>query len=165
MIQNTQGWILEYFIQQIKQHHHIIQQLQLIQIYKHHLQGWWHLIHHLHQHPITITSQIKGKKECNVLHRNIIIYVSGTHFRQQSAQYLLAQQVFQQSKVMHIYDDNGRKLSMGDLIKGPQGKTWAQALNNEWGRLAQGDKKGILSTNTIEFIEPSKIPAGKKLRT
>ena len=54
---------------------------------------------------------------------------------------------------------------MGDFVKGPQGKTWTQALINDWGRLSQENKNGVLSTDIIDFIDPSKVPTGKKLRT
>ena len=50
---------------------------------------------------------------------------------------------------------------MGDLIKGPKGKTWSKALKNEWGRLAQGNDNGVLPKNTIEFIDSSKAPTGQ----
>ena len=50
---------------------------------------------------------------------------------------------------------------MSDLVKGPQGNTWSQVLNNEQVRLAQGNNNGVLSTDIFEFIDPSKVPTGK----
>ena len=52
---------------------------------------------------------------------------------------------------------------MGDLISGPNVKTWSQALINDWGRLAQGNDNGVLPTNTIKFIYPSKVTTGKQV--
>ena len=66
---------------------------------------------------------------------------------------------------MLIYDGNVCETSMGDLIKGPQDKTLKQALGNECRILAQGNNNGVISINTINFIEPSKGSTGKKLRT
>ena len=52
---------------------------------------------------------------------------------------------------------------MGDLIKGPKRKTWSQALSNEWERLTQRNDNGVLLTNIIEVIDPSKVPTGKQV--
>ena len=52
---------------------------------------------------------------------------------------------------------------MGDLISESKGKTWSQALNNEWERLAQGHDNVVLPANIIEFIYPSKVPTGKQV--
>ena len=71
--------------------------------------------------------------------------------------------MFQQPKGMHIYDYNERKLSTVDLIKVTHDKTWTQALSNEWRRLAKGNNNCVLSTDTIKFIEPSKVPTGKQV--
>ena len=55
---------------------------------------------------------------------------------------------------MHVYNDNDRKISICDLIKGSQGRTWAHALRKECGRSAQGNNNGVLSKDRIEFIDP-----------
>ena len=73
---------------------------------------------------------------------------------------LLAQHLF---KANHIYDDNGRRLSIDALLKGEHGETrWNPALSNEWGRLAQGNYNGVKSTDTIDFIPFTLVPKDKK---
>ena len=52
---------------------------------------------------------------------------------------------------------------MGDLIKGPTVKTWLHVLSNEWDKLVQGNDNVVLPTNTIKFIDPSKVPTGKQV--
>ena len=63
---------------------------------------------------------------------------------------------------MHIYDNNGCKLSMGDL-KRPQGKPCEKSLSNDWGRLSQGNNNGVLPTKKIKFIELSKVLTGNQV--
>ena len=87
----------------------------------------------------------------------------GTKFKDQAAKYLLAQHIFNQPTAMHIYDDQGKKLSMNNLIQGEHKDRWVKALSNEWGRLAQGNKHGVLATNTIKFIKPSQVPTDRKI--
>lgn len=87
----------------------------------------------------------------------------GTNFRGQAARYLLAQHIFKHPTMMHMYDSHGKRLSMDNLINGPQGDTWTRALSNEWGRLAQGNDHGVLATNTIRFIAPSEVPSDRKV--
>ena len=36
-----------------------------------------------------------------------------------------------------------------------------RSLSNEWGRLAQGNKYGVSSTDTIEFITKEQVPKGR----
>ena len=52
---------------------------------------------------------------------------------------------------------------MHELLQGPTNSIWNKALRNEWGRLAQGNNHGVTPTDTIEFIEPSQVPAGRKV--
>ena len=35
---------------------------------------------------------------------------------------------------------------------------WKQSLNNEWGRLAQGNTNGVRHTDTIDFIHKHEVP-------
>ena len=64
----------------------------------------------------------------------------------------------------HIYDVNGKKQSLDKLLNGKDSETkWFPALSNEWGRLAQGNDSGVESTNTIEFISYSEVPADRKV--
>ena len=36
-------------------------------------------------------------------------------------------------------------------------------MSNEWGRLAQGNKHGVTSTDTIDFIHKHEVPDGKRV--
>ena len=61
----------------------------------------------------------------------------------------------------HIFDDNGKKLSIDVLLKGQKAATWHQGLDNELGRLSNGlSGTTIVGTNTIDFITKDKIPKG-----
>ena len=94
---------------------------------------------------------------------NLWSRVKGTNYKHQAAQYLVAQEIFRHC-AMHINDDHGHKLSMEDLLNGPDGTSiWDKALSNEWGRLAQGNIYGIKHTDTIEFIHQSEVPKDKKV--
>ena len=44
----------------------------------------------------------------------------------------MVQQMFQTS-ILHIYDDNGNKLSLDALLKGPNKHIWERGLSNEIG--------------------------------
>ena len=44
---------------------------------------------------------------------------------------------------MHIYNVNVGKETMGSLLKGEHNKRWYGGLINEWGRLSQGNDRGI----------------------
>ena len=65
----------------------------------------------------------------------------------------------------HIYDPQGKKLSLDKLLTGKDTKDiWTQALNNELGRLANGYSKNLIKgTNTIQFIKKQQIPPNKKI--
>ena len=85
---------------------------------------------------------------------------------------LLAQHMYEQNAqhfdtnaclmVNHIYDDNGKKLKIHDLMSDPSTtNVWTRAMSNELGRLAQSNKYGVKSTDTIEFIPRSEVPTGR----
>ena len=64
-------------------------------------------------------------------------------YRTRAARYLAAQCLVERLECHHIYDDNGKKLTMENLLRGPDGESkWIPALSNEWGRLAQGNDAG-----------------------
>ena len=49
---------------------------------------------------------------------------------------------------------------MEKLLTGPDAHNkWIPALSNEWGRLAQGNDAGVQSTDTVEFVARSEVPA------
>ena len=62
----------------------------------------------------------------------------------------------------HIFDANGRKLSLDKLLSGPIQHIWQQSASNEFGRLAQGNNTGVVGTDTIEFIPKTDLPPESK---
>ena len=82
-----------------------------------------------------------------------------------AATYLLAQQLFnpQQPHSGFLYNDNGKKSSIDDLLTGKDHIVWDNALSNEIGRLAQGNSSGVVGTNTIEFVPYSQVPSTAKV--
>ena len=64
----------------------------------------------------------------------------------------------------HIYDAQGIKQSIDQLLTGEHGTTrWQPAMSNEWGRLATGNEAGVEYTDTIEFIPYSDVPQEAKV--
>ena len=60
--------------------------------------------------------------------------------------------------------DTGVSLEYRHLIQGPDKDIWVKALANDFGSLAQGVKDRMPTGNsTIFFINPSEIPAHKKV--
>ena len=85
---------------------------------------------------------------------------------------LLAQHLYEQNShhftnnscpmVNHIYDDNGKRLKIHDLMSDPKTtEVWTRAMSNELGRLAQSNKYGVKSTDTIQFIPRSEVPKNR----
>ena len=64
---------------------------------------------------------------------------------------------------MHIYDNNGTRQSMDNLLQGPTKNIWNKALINEWGRLSHRNNHDVASTYTIEYIESSQVPTSNKV--
>ena len=88
------------------------------------------------------------------------------HFRSQAATYLLAQHIFQLNQLQHsgfIYNDDGTKASIDNLLNGKDKIKWDRALSNEVGRLAQGNSSGTAGTDTIEFIPFNEVPSTSKV--
>ncbi len=84
----------------------------------------------------------------------------GTPFRHLATRTLAAQHLFEY-RANHIYDANGKRETVESLLKGPDAEVWNKSLSNEYGRLAQGNKYGVRSTDTIEFITKEEVPAGR----
>ena len=88
-------------------------------------------------------------------------------FRSQAATYLLAQHLFQQQQqpthAGFIYNHDGTKASLDNLLNGDDSIVWDRALSNEMGRLAQGNNAGIQGTDTIDFIPFSDVPTKTKV--
>jgi hypothetical protein len=75
----------------------------------------------------------------------------GTNFKHYAAQFLQAQLIFSHT-ANHIFKPNGSKETIDSVLKSEAGMLWDKSLSNEWGRLAQGNKHGVRSTDTIYFI-------------
>ena len=54
----------------------------------------------------------------------------------------------------HIYNKDGKILSMEKSIRGEQGAVWSNTLSNERGQLFQGNKYGAKWTDICDFIKP-----------
>ena len=66
-----------------------------------------------------------------------------------------------QHKLFHIYY-HGTKLSLEQLLLGPDKIIWTNALTNEMGRTSQGINK-LLGNDTLEFIKKGEVPSGRKV--
>ena len=51
--------------------------------------------------------------------------------------------------VCHIYRPDGNKETIDTILKGSDRTIWNRSLSNEWGRLAQRNNTGVLTTNTM----------------
>ena len=66
-----------------------------------------------------------------------------------------------QHKVFHIFY-HGTKLTLDQLLVGPDKEIWTQALTNEMGRTAQGVGK-LIGNDTIEFMHKHEVPDKRKV--
>ena len=73
-------------------------------------------------------------------------------FSGQAARYVLAQNIFSQPQMHHIYDSAVIKQKLTQLINGDEDYIWQQSTSNEFGRLVQGNKYGVKATDTMGFI-------------
>ena len=89
--------------------------------------------------------------------------------RGRAADCLHAQHLFQDCvapnfSAQHIYNSAGKQQTLDALLASPNGdERWLPALSNEWGRLAQGNIRGVESTDTIDFIPVTDVPLTKKV--
>ena len=90
-------------------------------------------------------------------------YNQGTNFFQYSVQHIQALHNFRNPSVNHVYNDNYKKQSIDDLLKGKMKPTWKIGFSNEIGRLAQRVGDIVAGTYTIDFIHKSEVPANKKV--
>ena len=89
-------------------------------------------------------------------------YSQGTNFQQYAVQHIQALHHFSNPSVNHVYDDNGKKQSIDDLLKGKMKPTWKIGLSNKIGWLAQVVGDHLAGMDTIDFIHKSEVPANKK---
>ena len=94
---------------------------------------------------------------------NLLSHLYPSSYKAKAAQTLLAQHIFTMPHINHIYDTNGKRLTVDNLLKGPQSNIWTKSLSMELGRLAQGNKYGVSSTDTITFIHLHEVPTLEKV--
>ena len=74
-----------------------------------------------------------------------------------------AMNMYEPSMLNHIYDEQGKKLTILQLLNGSNKKVWNRSMSNELGRLTQGNDFGVKHTNTMQFIHKHEVPRGKKV--
>ena len=125
---------------------------------------------HLNSPPTsTLLQHSKSTKNTRFNNKNAHRYPlrshsSGTNYRHLAAQYLAAQQLFNnpfQHAGFHIFRPDGKKETMDSLLSGPNGTVWLRSLSNEWGRLASGNQYGVKGTETIQFIHQHEVPTDR----
>ena len=60
--------------------------------------------------------------------------------------------VFENPKLLHLYNKLGKKETIDIILAGPHSSTWWTALANELVRLTNGVHGRVCATNTIRFI-------------
>ena len=66
-------------------------------------------------------------------------------------------------QLFRIYDAAGQKERVQDLMKGKDGKVWAQGMNHELLCIAQGNDLGVTATNCVEYIPYADVPCNRKV--
>ena len=66
------------------------------------------------------------------------------------------------NKILHIYNEEGKKESLDALLHGSMSKIWGTSLSNELGRLAQG-VRDVPGNDVIDFINMNEVPTDKKV--
>ena len=91
------------------------------------------------------------------------LHFGSKNFKIQALHYLQHQLQFQ-PKAFHIFNkETGKKETIDSLRTGPDSVKWNRAISNEFGRLATGNKFGVESTDTIEFITKNDVPDDRKV--
>ena len=86
----------------------------------------------------------------------------GTNFFHLTSQYLLAYHAFQHN-TNHIHQNDRKKETIYSLLNGANEYICTTSPSNEWERFTQGNKHGVRSTHTIDFIHRSQIPPGRDI--
>ena len=84
-------------------------------------------------------------------------YQHGILSKSDIARNLLAQNMIQ---INHIFDANGKAMSIDTLLKSENAIIWENALSNELGRLVQGINS-IIGNDALDFILKSDVPKNK----
>ena len=120
-------------------------------------------IERLQQHSTTpqrVRIRNEPTHKYNLRSRTTLPWNDQQSFRSRATQQLVAIHLFQ-PVVHHIYRPDGKKETIDTLLQGSDRKIWTQSLSNEWGRLAQGNDNGVVSTDTIDFIHKEEVPDGR----
>ena len=62
--------------------------------------------------------------------------------------------------VNHIYDNNGKRMTLDQLLHSEQAERWNRGLSNELGRLTQSNDAGVRCTDAMDFIYHHEVPQG-----
>ena len=71
--------------------------------------------------------------------------------------------MFTNPSVHHIYDKAGTRLTLKQLLTGPDKEIWDRTMSMEVGRLNQGNDYAVTATDTIYFIPLALVPKGIKV--
>ena len=63
----------------------------------------------------------------------------------------------------HIYVEAGKRQTVNAFINGEQKDLWNQSINNELGRLAQGNNAGVRANDYIDFIHHRDVPNDRNI--
>lgn len=79
------------------------------------------------------------------------------------AQTKMKRKLFATPSVQHIYDANGKRMTVDVLLRGKDSKMWKKSMSMEIGTLAKGNIHGVSATNNIEFVYKNDIPTEEKI--
>ena len=86
------------------------------------------------------------------------------NFKAIATKRLLAQCIVKKLSMNHIYDDEGKKLTINKLLlQDDVTDKRIPSFSNEWEHLAQGNDVGVSSTDTIKFFSFASIPNNNKI--
>ena len=85
-------------------------------------------------------------------------YTFSTPSKHQIIRQLVTQNL--QEKINHIFNNDGKKMSLDELLNSSMAHIWETAVSNELGRLSQG-VNGIKGNDVIDFIRKSDVPNNK----
>ena len=74
---------------------------------------------------------------------------------------MVTQHIFRTPTYAHIFDAEGRNITIEHLLHGIDKEIWQRVV--EIDQLAQGNKYGVTSKDTINFINQHKVPSTAKL--
>ena len=65
--------------------------------------------------------------------------------------------------MQHIFDENGNKQGLDDLLTGQNSAIWKRSISNELGRLSDGIPGRVRGTKAIKWIYKKDVPSNKKV--